>query len=86
MCVRLSLCLPVYLYWVLHTITCSIISQTLVMYAPLIGGMGLDIARKCSRETLALKKSAALNSPLPFYPEIIGYGVCEIKKGEDKIC
>ena len=46
---------------------------SIVMYAPLIGTMGLDLCRRFSREELALMKSVLLNSPLPFHLELCGY-------------
>jgi hypothetical protein len=52
-----------------------------VMYAPVIGTMGLDLARRCSRDALATRMSVPLNAEQPFYPELSGYVVCEIKKG-----
>ena len=51
------------------------------MCAPYIGEMGLDIGRKCSREELAVAKCVPLNSSQPFYPDLWGNAVCELRQG-----
>ena len=50
------------------------------MYAPLIRALGVDIARRCLRKRVP-SKSVLQNSLVPLHPEICGYIVCEIKKG-----
>ena len=52
-----------------------------VMYAPCVGAIGMDLSRKCSRKALADSRNVSLNEPLPLYPELSGYTVCQIKKG-----
>ena len=52
-----------------------------VMYAPCIGAVGFDLSRMCSRRMFAESRNAQLNEPIPLYPEISGYAVCQIKKG-----
>ena len=56
---------------------------SVVTYAPFIGALGLDMARKCSREkAFSMTQSGGnLNDPVPWYPECSGYNVCEIKDG-----
>ena len=51
-----------------------------VLYAPYVGALGLDMARKCTKED-ALCADLEINSPVPQYPEARAYYVCEIKKG-----
>ena len=56
------------------------------MYAPEIGSLGLDMARKDTREKLISSRkeqggATRLNWPSPWYPETRSYVVCEIIKG-----
>ena len=55
-----------------------------VKYAPFIGALGLDMARKCSREDTLYEAEPGtqLNDPVPWYPECTEYYVCEIQKGK----
>ena len=62
-----------------------IFTYTLVLYGAKIGSLGVDTASFKSREDLWLKKQSSLNlinSPLPWYPEVAGYAVCEIVVGK----
>ena len=56
-----------------------------VLYAPKIGSCGIDTHSIKSGEELWLEKHGTLsliNTPIPWYPELGGYGVCEIKLGK----
>ena len=55
-----------------------------VLYAPYIGSLGMDIERKCSREMSLVRcnEEGSLNHPTPWYPESMGFYVCQIKNGE----
>ena len=49
-----------------------------VTYAPYIGALGLDMARKCTREK-ALSRvyhDKSVNHPTPLYPESLSYYIC----------
>ena len=43
-----------------------------VLYAPYVGALGLDMARKCTRED-ALCDELEINYPIPQYPETAAY-------------
>lgn len=57
-----------------------------VLYAPYVGALGLDMARKTTREDLfaqqPVKSSLGINHPIPWYPEAAGYNVCLIEDGK----
>ena len=59
--------------------------RPVVLYAPKIGSWGIDTHSIKSREELWLEKHGTLsliNTPIPWYPELGGYGVCKIKLGK----
>ena len=60
-----------------------------VVYAADIASAGLDLSFKGTREDIWIHEKsrpmASINTPMPWYPEMIGYGVCEIRVGKS-IC
>ena len=63
----------------IHSLASSLVFDV-VLYAPYVGALDLDMARKCTRED-ALCDDLGINSPVSQYPEARAYYVCEIKKG-----
>lgn len=55
------------------------------MYAAYIATLGLDQTTKGTREDIWTKDKKEslnlINSPIPWYPEVAGYKVCEIRNG-----
>ena len=67
----------------LNTVFC------LVLYAPYVGALGLDMARKCTREDALRGQediNLDINHPIPVYPETVAFNVCEIRKGNKTFC
>lgn len=64
-----------------------IIIVHIVKYAANVGCVGLDMDEVFTREELwTSKKKLSLdliNSPLPWYPEQVGFCVCEVHKGKN---
>ena len=57
----------------------------LVLYAAKIGSCGIDTHSIKSREDLWLDKHSTLaliNTPIPWYPELGAYAVCQISLGK----
>lgn len=59
----------------------SNISSSSVIYALDICGLGLDMAKKCSREKALSSTGKSYKDSVPWYPECEGYAVCHIKEG-----
>ena len=64
----------------------TVVIVSAVMYAPDVGRLGLDMARKVTRtgEWQQVKKTepvSNINSGAPWYPECGGYAVCCISDG-----
>ena len=76
---------------VLHTCTLYVYTMLsrvhvlAVLYAPVVGSLGLDMVRKVSRSAawtaLDLGPLHLLDECSPWYPEMAGYAVCCLKDG-----
>ena len=56
-------------------------SSSLVIYAPDFCGLGLDMAKKCSREKALSSTGKGHKDSVPSYTECEGYAVCHIEEG-----
>lgn len=58
----------------------------IVTYAADVASAGLDLSSTGTREDIWTKEKsrsvASMNTPMPWYPEMLGYVVSEVKVGE----